>query len=182
MSEVIEKGYSINLNRIDEGFMYSEETVTAPNRSEAKSKLLRKVRYDDMKLKHGETLTYLNIPVVRNKDFDIVDFEGKPTPRHEIDRILRTRKRNEYFQSIIDNPNVTHCYIRKGGSYYRPNSCGYTEFVTRAGVYEKEEAVKHGVSCSDLGIEPINTEEHNQRLQKEIDEMKSRLISPDLLK
>lgn len=177
METVLEKGYSIDLGRIDEGFLYSEHSCTAVSRSEAKTKLLRKIRFDDMKLRYcGSEVTYLNIPVVRNKDQDLILFEEKPVKRSEVDYILLKRKRAAYFQSIMDDPNVSHCYIVKAGSYYRPNACGYTQVITKAGVYEKAEAVEHGLSCGDLRIVPIVTEEHNTALQKEIDEMKSRIL------
>ncbi len=36
------------------------------------------------------------------------------------------------------------CYfIRKGGYYYKPNSCGYTEFSFLAGLFTKDEADWH---------------------------------------
>jgi len=177
MSDVIEKGYKIDLSKIEEGFLMSEEVCTAPSRNEAKSILLNKVRYDDLKLKRSnELVSYLNIPIVRAKDFDKVLFEGSPKSRHEIDYILATRQREASLQVILDNPDVTHCYIRKHGAYYRPNSCGYTQMISRAGVYEKAKAVKDGISCMELQIIPINKQEHNQMLIAEISELESRLL------
>lgn len=78
---------------------------------------------------------------------------------------------------IEKNKKVTHCYIRKGGQgYYRPGSCGYTDFTTRAGVYTKAEAIEHARSCRDLTIPTIDIDYHNKCLLEEIQSMASRLI------
>lgn len=173
---VATKAYKINLNRIDEGYSYSEVICHASTFNEAKSRLLQKVRYDGMKLRLGDDLTYLNIPVVRAKEYDLVDFEGKYISQFEVHEILDKRKRMDYFNSILTDQSVTHCYIRKHGSYYRPNACGYTQIKAFAGVYEKSDAISHGKSCSDLQIIPINSAEHNKMIESEIEDFKTRLI------
>jgi len=76
---------------------------------------------------------------------------------------------------IAKNKQITHCYIRKG-AYYRPNSIGYTEFTHRAGVYTKEEAIRHAEGCSDVLIIPIHIPTHNKILTDEIKDILSRII------
>jgi len=94
---------------------------------------------------------------------------------HEIEEELKERKRLSEFNLILDNKSIKYCYIRKG-SYYRPNSCGYTDFVHRAGVYTKEEAVRHAVGCRDIWLKRIDIEEHNKIIQSEIKDLKTRLL------
>lgn len=171
------KGYQINLDKISEGYLYSPVFCVAESVNKAKSELLKKVYYDDMKLIHsGKNVTYTTIPVIRYPEADLKDFEGKLLVQHEINVILEKRKREQYFQSIIDDVNITHCYIRKHGSYYRPHASGYTQFRSFAGIYEKNDAIKHGRSCGELIIIPINTEEHNKMIMDEINDFKNRLI------
>jgi hypothetical protein len=171
------KAYQIDLTRISEGFAYDTIFCHALSINEAKSKLLHKVRYDGMELLYEkEELSYTNIPVIRYKDGDLHEFEGEFITQREIDRIIQKRKRNEYFDTILNNESVSHCYIRKHGSYYRPNASGYTSFQVFAGIYTKDDAVKHGRSCDDLQIIPIDSAEHNRMIQEEITDIQSRLI------
>lgn len=76
---------------------------------------------------------------------------------------------------IAKNKKVTHCYIKKG-SYYRPNSCGYTDFQSLAGVFTKEEAISEANHCNDVWIIPINNESHNKMIVQAIKELSTRLI------
>lgn len=178
----IMKGYQINLGKIEDGFLYSPVTCVAESLNKAKSILIKKVRYDGMKRRFSDNdINYTTIPVIRYPEGDIKEFEGKYITQREIDEELAKRKREEYFKSILNDDNTTHCYIRKHGSFYRPNVCGYTSFRSFAGIYEKNDAVQHGRSCSELQIIPINNEEHNKCLQDDIDDMKSRIISEPVI-
>jgi len=52
-------------------------------------------------------------------------------------------------------------FIKKGGYYYRPNSCGYTEMACKAGLYTKEEAkqperLSGGDCVAILAVDNIN--------------------------
>lgn len=77
--------------------------------------------------------------------------------------------------ALAADASVTHCYISKG-MYYRPGSCGYTDFRHRAGVYKKSEALQHAKSCRDLTLVPIDVKEHNEMLRKEANDILSRRI------
>ena len=76
---------------------------------------------------------------------------------------------------IINNPKITHCYLWKG-SYYRPNSCGYTNVMVKAGIYTKELALRHHENCNSLVLVPINKIEHNNLIMNEITELLTRYI------
>src|SRR5688572_27910583 len=92
---IVKKAYELNLDRLEEGFLSSEIICHAKNHNEAKSILLKKVRYDNWKLKYsGDELSYLNIPVIRCEEADLVLFEDRQIPRNEINRILAKRERN----------------------------------------------------------------------------------------
>jgi len=129
----------------------------------------------DAKLYNGDELTYLNIPVIRYPDGDKFEFEGKPVSKYKIDEIIRERKRISELDKMLDNEEIKYCYISKG-SYYRPNSCGYTDMRHRAGVYNKEEAVSSTKSCSGITLFPIDIVEHNQMINNEINDLKSRIL------
>lgn len=178
--EIPTKAYRIDLSKIlSEGFLYDDIFCYATSRNEAKYKLLEKIRYDGMQLLYSsDEITYMNIPVIRYKEADLLPFEGNYITQREIDILLMKRERLNNFDAILNDASVSHCYIRKHGSYYRPDACGYTIMRAIAGVYTKEEAVSHGKSCDDLHIIPINTSEHNQMILDEIKDLQSRLI-PD---
>lgn len=174
---LVDKAYEIDFNRIEEGYLASEVMCYAGNYNQARNILLIKVRYEDWKLKRtGAELTYLNIPVVRNKFYDKIIFEGKPVSRYEIDNILSERLRIAKLDEILNNPNVKYCYIYKNG-YYRPNSSGYTSYKHEAGVYPKEMAVNEAKSVRDIILEVCDIDNHNWIVSRKILELESRLIN-----
>jgi hypothetical protein len=179
-SEIATKAYQIDLSRISEGFAYSEIFCYALSMNQAKSELLKKTKYEGLGLFFKDEITYLNIPVIRYPEADLIAFEGDYKTQRQIDEIQQKRKRLEYFDTILNNPEVSHCYIRKHGSYYRPNASGYTSWMSFAGIYAKEDAVGHGKSCDELQIIPIDNPEHNKMIEEQIQDLRLRLIPEGL--
>jgi hypothetical protein len=173
---VVKKGYEIDLEKLDEGYLSDTIGCCAEDRNKAKKELLKQIRYDNWVLKStGEELTYLNIPVKRRKSSDMVIFEGKEVIRCSIDGLITERERLSKLDEISNNPNIKYCYIIKG-SYYRPNSCGYTSLRYEAGVYPKEEAVRHAKSVREIRLEWVDIEEHNKMINEKIRDLKERLL------
>lgn len=175
--KVTEKAWSIDFSNIDEGYLYDQSGYICytENRNKARSILLSEYRWE-MVTYWNEELTYLNIPVKRAKEFDKYDVDGLSLTSREIEKIKYEKEREDELNSTLTDERITHCYIKKRGAYYRPNSCGYTDFNFRAGIYEKSEAVRMAKSCEELDIIPIDTEEHNKMIEDEISELKDRLI------
>lgn len=174
---IAKKAWGINWGKIDGGAYCAGniESVYADTRGKAKSLLLPDI--SDYKLfKTGEYVTYTTIPIVIIYEDDKYNFDGEILSEWEYEKKQAELKRLSDLQLILDDNGITHCYIRKG-SYYRPNSCGYTDRIDRAGVYTKEYAVSHAKSCDELSIIPINKKEHNAMITNEIKELRMRLIS-----
>ena len=126
-------------------------------------------------LKCSDDVTYTNIPVIRCKEVDLVEFEGHNITRNKIADLLKDRERSKMLDDLMEDETKQFFYIRKGG-YYRPHSSGYTDMRHRAGVYDKKRAIKSARMCKDLVLIPINIEEHNKMIQDEIDDLETRLI------
>jgi len=174
--KLLEKAYEIDLSKIDERYVYEREIAYADSVGKAKTKLLSTANYNGMQLYIGDDLTYINIPVIRAKDHDKFEFEGKGETMYSINEILHDRERITKLDELLNNENIKFCYIKKG-SYYKPGSCGYTDFKHRAGVFTKEDAVQSAKSCDDLWIIPVIIEEHNEMINKEIEELQTRLLN-----
>lgn len=173
----IKKAYQVDLSKIEEGYLYSDLIIHADNRNQAKSHLLSENKYEGLRLRGSDDeVTYLTIPVIRAKECDKYIFESQEKTKHEIDEILYERKREAKLNSFLTDPKITHCYIRKG-SYYRPNSCGYTDYKHLAGVYSIKEGVSDAKSCRDIYLEIIDVEKHNNMVIDMINELKSRIIN-----
>jgi len=171
------KAYKINFSKIEEGYLASEQVCYADNRNEARSILLKEVRYDNWKLKYSdEELTYLNIPVIRAKYCDKIYFEGKLITRSEHEQLIQKRERFAELDKILNDPTIEYCYIIKRVAFYRPNSSWYTDKQSRAGVYSKSEAVCEAKSCDQITIRPIDIEHHNKLLESGISYLNSRLL------
>lgn len=177
--KLAQKAYKIDFSRIEEGYLYSEITCHAESLNKAKVILLSKCKYENVCL-HGtdDEVTYLSIPVIRCKELDKYQFEDKEYTKFKIEEILNNRKRISDLDSLINDDQIKYCYITKG-SYYRPNSRGYTDFIFKAGVFTKEYAVSNAKSVSSLKIIPINIEEHNSMISEEINDLQSRIIKPN---
>ena len=173
---IVKKAYEIDLDRLEEGYLSDSIICYSENMNKAKTELLKMVKYDDWKLKNSDDeLTYLNIPVKRRKSSDQIIFEGKQVLRCSIDLIIKERERIAKLDEILNNPNIKYCYIIKG-IYYRPNFCGYTSIKSEAGVYPKDEAIKHAKSVREIRIEWCDVEEHNQMINDKIRELTGRLL------
>lgn len=167
-----EKAYKINFDKIQDGFLYSKKTCIAESLNQAKQILLKEVRYEDMMLSRDEELlTYMNIPVVRCPEYDLVVHRGEVVRRGDIEAIEEEIKNQAELNSIKDNPKIEYCYIKKGGLYYRAESRGYTEYIKYAGVYEKLDAIKSALHCRDLKVVPIDIKEHNIMITQAIREL-----------
>lgn len=176
-----EKAWEINPNCLSEHDKYHapEDVVYADSRGKAKSALLSKVYDYDLKDYLGDDITYLNLRIKRAKEADkyLINGEVKSAWQIELDR--QTKERNDEVDRMVKENPTGYAYIKKGGLYYRPNSCGYTEYLISAGVYPIQRAADIVKSCS-IGdymlLIPIDPVEHNEKLNKTIKDIKSRLI------
>lgn len=170
----LKKGYKVNLDKIEEGYIYCEHFCVAENASKAKMELLKNFAGI---LKHsGGDVNYLNMPVVRYPELDEVLFEGIVISRRGLEEVLAKRKRVEKLNSFLLDDSIKYMYIMKRGMYYRPNSCGYTDYVSMAGVYKKEEVVADAMGCDELFLKPIDVNAHNEIILDAMEDLKTRLI------
>ncbi len=174
--QLVAKAWQIDLSKIEEGFVYSEMVVYSDNRNIAKKELLKNYGWDMCLRGSTDELTYLTIPIIRCKQCDKYSFEDKTLTSFQIEEIKKERERTLGLNSILHNDQIVYCHIKKNGSYYRPNHCGYTEQITKAGVYQKKEAIDHAKSVREITVLPISIAEHNLMIQEAIDDLKTRLL------
>ena len=177
--KLVQKAWEINKNNLMEPWFAPDETVFADTVGKAKSQMLKVIGYDEHRDWKGEPITFLNLKVVRNKNCDRYDVGGEIKNLYQIQH---DKERKEKFDAIdkmvADNPNGK-AYIKKGGSYYRPDSCGYTERIIEAGIYTVQYAASSVKSCSlgdGMQMILINPTEHNKILNDKIEDLKSRLL------
>ena len=125
---------------------------------------------------NGEWPKWTDLKVKRAKNADIVLFEDKEVKRYQVESILYNRKRKAKLESFLDDPVLTHCYIMKRGTYYRPNSSGYTSRKHQAGIYTIKEGVEDAISCNELWLERISKADHNAMLEKHLEETKQLML------
>ncbi len=175
---LLKKAYEIDFSKIEEGYLASEQWCYAKTRNEARNTLLAQIYYDEWQLKwEDEPITYLTIPIKRKDEYDLVLFDGKEIRRHQVSVIIEEKSRIKLLDDMLSDESIKYCYILKGGNYYRPNSCGYTAYQFRAGVYTKEEAVNDAKFCKELYIKPVSVDEHNRIINEEIETLTKNLIA-----
>lgn len=169
------KAYVINLSKIDEGYLYSQEVVYANTVGEAKSIFLgMSDKY--YLLSTGDECTFLTLPLKRNKYLDKYKVgEGYLS----IDDMLKQAtliQHNTKLSNILNNPSIEYVYVKKDGKYYCDNAMGYTHYRKNAGIFSKKEGVNIGFGYTNYDIIPIDIDEHNQMIEEEIKYLKSKLI------
>ncbi|WP_079242620.1 hypothetical protein [Chryseobacterium indologenes] len=173
---VIEKGWKLGASQLEEPWYYDDLNCRAENRSKAKYKFINMSELDGVKNKWGDEVTFLNIPVIRCKEADLVLFNDGHVVRSRVREEIKRQEHQKLLDEILENPEVTHCHIMKRGLYYRDNSCGYVESKLGAGVYTKDYACSHAKGILELKIIPLNKEEHNKYLTDHIEAIKNRMI------
>lgn len=127
------KCYSLNLHLISEGYLFEQVYIYAENRNKAKSSYMSEILHQGYLYHNGDELTYLNLPLIRNKDHDKVIYDGKLIDKSKIRGLEKAKEKKAELQRILSDNTITHCYIYKG-SYYCPNKSGYTSYKSKAGV------------------------------------------------
>jgi hypothetical protein len=171
--KILKKGYRIDLDRVQDTYLWSERQCQADGINEAKKLLLDTIRYDDMLLNNGSEITYLNIPVVRAKGVDIVVYNGEKKERWRVEWDISEKERILELEELCSKHE--YFYISKG-NYYCPDACGYTARKEFAGVYESKDAFFHAKHCREITLIPINIEEHNNMLENAISDLSSRVL------
>jgi len=160
---------------------WMEAIVCAENEKLARLETLSRLReYDIEEDKFGNPFTYISIQLKRSPEYDKFFVDGRIKSREDIEYDRKRKERDEGFKQLLaDNPSA-FAYILKGGYYYKPDCCGYTEFQTYAGVYTLAFAVNHclGMSLGDY-MRPIliDISEHNKMVSEQIEGLKTRLIT-----
>jgi hypothetical protein len=177
--ELKEKAWVANPEQFDKPWFAPDDIYYGDTLGKAKSVAWKAIESDSLKTRWGDDITFLNLKLIRCKHADkyLVDGELKTMGRIEEENQYKERART--LEALVAaNPNAK-AYIRKGGYYYRPNSCGYTERELDAGVYSIQEAASAVMSCGlrdNMKAIVINPEEHNAMILSKIEELKSKLI------
>ena len=173
--QIKEKAYQIDFSQIDEGYLWGEQVCHAESLGKAKVKLLPEVEGAKTHLFRDE-ITYLNIPVIRAKEYDRIVYKGEIINRSRVKYIKRIEENDKKLDEILNDSSITHCYKMKRGVYYGWNNSGYVSFKHVAGVYPKKETVNYCKGQLDVTCVPIDTEEHNEIILNHIARVKKGLI------
>lgn len=177
--KLIERAWKIYADDLDEPWHVPDEVFYGKTRGKAKVQAWASIAYDGFKNTMGEETTFLNLKLSRCKKMDRYLVGDKIFTLDEIEYRKKEDKRNEALDVLAAANPEGKAYIMRKGYFYRPNNCGYTERRTQAGVYSIQEAVQEVKGCSlhdDMDVIPIDVNEHNQRINKEIESLQSRLI------
>jgi len=180
------RAYQVNIINLDcsnesiaRGYVY--EPFYAENEKDARKKALKFLSHDcgieEDYLQNP--LTYITVKVKRYPIDDLIFVDGRLRTREQIKSDNERKERDDSFRKMLaDNPWAM-AFIRKGGYYYRPGNCGYTEFESEAGVYTIDQAVREclGMSLSDY-MRPvlIDVTKHNKMINDKIESLKTRLL------
>lgn len=177
--KLLRKAWTIRIQDFNEFYFLNAPVVYHESRDKAKFELWKVIYNDGWELCNiFKELTYINTPIIRDKEADVVLYKGKEIYRNQIEEVDRQGIEIKKREDIKNNPEVELVFIIKRGDYYSKNFNGYTSYKMRAGIYTKEEALKHVEGCFDYGltIEPVNMKEikdlNEEFLQRSLNELK----------
>lgn len=176
------KAYIVNPIDFDQPYFAPTDPVYGETQGKAKVAALSMVLESGCQNYLNEDFTFSTLRIKRAPQYDkfIVDGVFRSAYQIEHDKKIADRK-NEMSKLLADNPDG-YAYIMKGGYYYKPNNCGYTEYKTYAGVYSLQDAVRSTLSSSlNDYLRPIliDIDEHNSMINSQIESLKNRLINND---
>jgi hypothetical protein len=161
------KAWCVDHTLTNETGAWIQLVVYAETEKKAKSRLMKKVAFEFLSLsKNDKIITVVNIPVVRYKFKDLVEFEGSGKTKSEIKQILKERARIEALDRILEDESIVHVYIKKDEYFYGKNWGGFSDSTLYAGVYKKDNAVAHARECPLLSLQPCH--KHNLAILEEI--------------
>lgn len=174
--EIVEKAYELNLDMIRDAHLCNEIVVFAETRGQAKQKISEEIDLEDYEIEYVGKMTFLNMPIRRAKQYDKVLFRDEEMRRSQVEYKIRVEEENAKIEKYLEDPKITHCYIKKRGSYYGWNKCGYVSYSTHAGVYPKDEAVPYCKNSLELTCVPIDNATHNEQILNQIARLKKGLV------
>lgn len=178
MDSTKQKAWIINKSNISEPWFVTDNPFYGNKRSEARKEALEEIG-DQFVDKSDRPIDLLSIRLKRAKHLDKLLVDGVYKTIEQIEKDAKEKAFKENLDKILAENADGYAYVYKKGNYYRPRSAGYTEHRSKAGVYSVKDAVAEvrGCSIDDLmSVELINIEEHNARINKEIEDLQSRLI------
>jgi len=177
--KLLQKAFVINSEKLSEPWFCPDEVYYGESIGKVKLKALNDLEgLTDRYLQ--EHFTFLNCPVKRAPKLDKYLVDGVVKTLASIEYDLKVKERNDTLDKIISENPDGMAYIMKGGYYYRPNNCGYTEFISVAGIYPVKDAARSVKSCSlgdNMRMILINKDEHNAMINERIADLQSRLIA-----
>lgn len=168
----------INKNKLAEPWFAPDEVYYGSSVGKVKRKALNDLD-GHLSSIFKEPFTFLNVPLVRAKQFDKYIIDGIIKTMADIDYDNRKAKQDTELLKIVNENPDGMAYIIKGGMYYRPDNCGYTEFKSMAGVYPVSDAARSVRGCSlgdNMRMVLIDKDEHNAMINERIEDLKTRLI------
>lgn len=177
--ELKEKAWVINSSNWNQPYFANDTIYYGGTSYPAKKKAFSDLGFGILD-RWMEPLTIHSLKMKRQPASDMYLIGGELKTRARIMLEDQIKFKNEELDNILlQNPPTAMAYIRKGGYYYRPNNCGYTEYIIEAGVYPLTEAISSVRNTgyydhkSAIVIDPVV---HNKMINDKIKELKSKLI------
>lgn len=180
--QIIKKAWKISIKDLSEPWYFEDVYVNCETRGEARSKGLQEM-YNlgaEKLYKDDGEITYTDIIAHRAKDYDIILFEGKEMKRHQIEKHIWCKERDQKALDLtISNPHdlaVVWAGCYRG--YWGSGRCGYSDDIIFAGKYSTLEAYEI-VRGSDYGrqetVRLLNVAEFNTNIDTEVEKLQKQI-------
>lgn len=146
---IIKKAWSIDNSNLEDPWFHDDYEKYYGTIGQAKRLAL--LDNDACKTVDGENISFLNIRVKRDKDFDIVMYEGQKVKRYEINQLKRDIKIKNLPKDKTYYVQDKRNYVGNSVLWWGKNSNGYVCNLPDAHEYTYEEIQKF-IGCRDTDV------------------------------
>lgn len=145
--EIVEKAWKVNAEKFEEPWFHGD-IIYHGTKGAAKYSAISD--NDAGKLKNGKDIDFLNIPIVRAKDYDKILFHGEIIKRYEIKKKIREQKIKELAKDKMYYVQDSRNYVGNAVLWWGLNGNGYVTDLSKAQKYTFEQIQKFNPRETDI--------------------------------
>lgn len=153
--QIIEKAWRVNKDKFEEPWYHGDQ-IYYGTRGKAKSSSISD--NDAGKLLNGKEINFINIPIIRAKEYDKVLFNNEVIKRYQIKQKLREQKIKELPKDKLFYVQDSRQYVGNAVVWWELNGNGYTTDISKAQIYTYEQIQKFQLRETDIIWESTHVE------------------------
>lgn len=146
--EILNKAWVLNTENIDEPWFCDDNIIYYGTKYRVKKCAV--IDYALLKTSDGEDISFFNIKVKRNPDYDEISYNGVKIKRYKIKELIRKEKIKELPKDKMYYVQDRRNYVGNAVLWWGKNNNGYVVQLKDAHKYTYEEIIKFSPRDTDI--------------------------------